>query len=330
MLQQELLTARREIDDAMDSVSRIVVGKRDVIRLLFAAVLAGGHCLIEDVPGVGKTLLAKAVAAACGCQFQRIQFTPDLLPSDITGVSMYDAQSRHFEFRPGPIFGQVVLADELNRSAPRTQSALLEAMEEGTVTVDGTIHRLPRPFLVIATQNPLTFDATYPLPEAQLDRFMVRIRIGYPSGADEMALLDAPARNPDDAGRTSRLSAATLAQWQANVQRIHVDSKIKQGIVQLLHKTRNHPSIVLGASPRAGIALLAAAKASALMDGREYVIPDDIFGLVEPVLAHRMLLSPTARVQGVTAEAVLHELVAALPVPGVSDAQWWDGGAVLR
>lgn len=312
---------REEIVPALKNVELAMVGKSDVVRLMFTSILAGGHCLIEDVPGVGKTLLAKAAAVTCGCEFQRIQFTPDLLPSDVTGVTIYRSELHQFEFRKGPIFGQVVLADEINRSSPRTQSALLEAMEEGTVTVDGEAHALPRPFFVLATQNPLEFDATFPLPEAELDRFLMRITIGYPSEQDEIELLSYRKGSTALPSMNAVLSPEQLLTWQKQVREVHVHPDVKAFLVQLVRATRTHPSVRLGASPRAGLGLLAAAQASAFLHGRQFVVPDDVLHLMEPVLAHRILLKPDARIQGMTVEDLLKEIAMQVPVPGISSPE---------
>lgn len=314
-------TCREELLPALQNVELAMVGKSDVVRLMFMSVLAGGHCLIEDVPGVGKTLLAKAVAQTCGCEFQRIQFTPDLLPSDVTGVTIYHAELHQFEFRKGPIFGQVVLADEINRSSPRTQSALLEAMEEGTVTVDGEAHALPRPFFVLATQNPLEFDATFPLPEAELDRFLMRVAIGYPSEEDEIELLSYRKGSHALSGMSAKVTPQQLLTWQAQVREVHVHPEVKAFLVQLVRATRTHPSVRLGASPRAGLGLLAAAQASAFLNGRDFVVPDDVLQLMGPVLGHRILLKSDARIQGLTVEDLLDEIATQIPVPGISSPE---------
>lgn len=302
-----------EIREAIAAVEKAVIGKTDVILLLFTCIAARGHCLLEDVPGVGKTKLVKSIANISGCEFRRIQFTPDLLPSDVIGVSIFNPQSTAFEFRPGPLFGQIVLADEINRTAPRTQSALLEAMEEGTVTVDGVVHTLPTPFVVLATQNPLEFEATFPLPEAQLDRFLMRLSIGYPSLMDEIRLLDELFAFSSRGERI--LTPQQLTQWQNDAERIHVDAGLKQYIVRLIQATREHPSIRLGASPRAGIGLLAAAKAFALLQGRSFVIPDDVQAMLMPVLNHRLILSMQARLDGQRIGDVLSNILEQVTVP---------------
>jgi MoxR-like ATPase len=298
------------------NVERVIIGKREIIELVVIGVLSQGHILIEDVPGVGKTMLARSLARSLGCTFRRIQFTPDMLPSDVTGVSIFNQKTREFEFRPGPIMAQVVLTDEINRATPKTQAALLEAMQELQVTVDGVTYPLPHPFLVMATQNPIEYEGTFPLPEAQLDRFLMRIRLGYPGLDDEIAILDSqqyihPLTQIEQVVDIEELSSA-----QERLKDVYVDPLIKRYIVDIITQTRRHPDIYLGASPRGSLALYRTGQARAAMLGRDYVIPDDIKALAMPTLAHRLIVSPSARLKDVTGEAVVHEILSTLPVPG--------------
>ncbi|WDM02853.1 MoxR family ATPase [Alicyclobacillus cycloheptanicus] len=296
-------------------MEQVIVGKRDVIRLLLVALLAGGHCLIEDVPGVGKTMLVRAAARSLGCEFRRIQFTPDLLPSDVTGVSIYNQKSQAFEFRPGPIFGQVVLADEINRTSPKTQSALLEALEEHSVSADGVTYRLPSPFFVLATENPIEFEGTFPLPEAQLDRFLLKFSMGYPTLADEVDILTRQQEGHPIAKIAAVTTPERVLEWRREAAEIYVDSQVRQYLVQIVQATREHKSVYLGASPRASIALFKAAQALAFISGRPYVVPDDIQLLAPYVLEHRVLLSAEARLSGVRVDALIQDCLAAIPVP---------------
>ncbi|HOT23943.1 MAG TPA: MoxR family ATPase [Thermoleophilia bacterium] len=298
-----------------DEVGRVIVGKADQTRLVTVALLTGGHVLIDDVPGVAKTLLVRTFAAALGLSFRRIQCTADLLPADVTGSTVFDERGREFVFRPGPLFADVVLADEINRATPRTQSAFLEAMQEGSVTVDGTTHPLPQPFMVLATQNPVEQKGTFPLPEAQLDRFLLRIRMGYPSAADEVEILRRfRAVDPLDEVRPVDV-AGELPAAQQEVRDVYVADDVAQYVVALATATREAPGLRLGASPRASLALLHAAQAWAALDGRPFVTPDDVQSLAVPVLAHRVLLSRDAAFAQRDAEAVLREIVAEVPVP---------------
>jgi len=294
-------------------IERIVVGKRETIEQILVALLAGGHVLLEDVPGVGKTLLAKTVAKTLGVSFGRVQCTPDLLPSDIVGISMYRKSTETFEYRPGPVMANVVLADELNRTSPKTQSALLEAMEERHVTVDGVTHALPEPFLVIATQNPLGFEGSYPLPEAQLDRFLLKLRLGYPTAEEEAAMLSLDGA----AGREPKpvLLVEELRELKRQAAAVHVDDPVKAYIVAIVHATRRAPELALGASPRATLALMRASQALALLRGRTYVVPDDCRSLAVPALAHRLALRAEASYAGRTAEDVLARILRELEVP---------------
>jgi MoxR-like ATPase len=310
---QEIASAVKGIEA---NVEQVIVGKSDAVRLTLIAVVCRGHILIEDVPGVGKTVLAKSIAKSIGCSFKRIQFTPDLLPSDVTGVSVFNQKTDNFEFRAGPVMSQIVLADEINRATPKTQSALLEAMEESQVTVDGVTYPLPDPFLVLATQNPIEYEGTFPLPEAQLDRFMMNISLGYPELRDEMSILDRQQRRHPIETIGQIISAGDLVELQVAIREVHVDDTVREYIVMLTHATRHHANVYLGVSPRGSLALFRAGQALAAFLGREYVIPDDIKALVKATLSHRIIVTPAARVRGVTPVAVLEEIVQEVPVPG--------------
>ena len=299
------------------NVEKVVVGKHAEVELALIALICQGHILIEDVPGVGKTVLAKSLAKSIGCSFKRIQFTPDLLPSDVTGVSIYNQKLGEFEFRPGPVMAQIVLADEINRATPKTQSALLECMEELQITVDGRTYQMPKPFLVLATQNPIEYEGTFPLPEAQLDRFLIRLHLGYPSKQDEMAVLDRQQISHPVEELEQVVSAAELIEAQNWVRRsVYVDPLVREYIVSIVAATRQHPDVYLGASPRGSLALFRTGQARAALRGRDYVIPDDIKALAEPALAHRIILAPAARIRNVTARAVVNEILQTVPVPG--------------
>ncbi len=297
------------------SVGRVIVGKREPVDLLLVALLCEGHVLIEDVPGIGKTTLAKAVARSLDCSFQRIQFTPDLLPSDVTGASVFNQRTSDFEFRPGPVLSQVVLADEINRATPRTQAALLEIMEERQVTVDGVAHPAPRPFLVLATQNPIELEGTFPLPEAQLDRFFLRLRMGYPDEAEEMEIV-ARFRSMSPLEMLEPIvTSDTLLAMQHACREVHVSPDVQAYIVRLVRATRRHPAIELGASPRASLALTRGAQALAAMAGRDFVLPDDAKALAVAVIAHRVLLNPQAQLRGRSVDDLVRECVDGVPVP---------------
>jgi MoxR-like ATPase len=301
-------------DRVVANVERVIVGKHHEVQLALVALLCRGHLLIEDVPGTGKTVLAKAIARSLGCSFRRIQFTPDLLPSDVTGLSIYNQKTVEFEFRPGPIMSQVVLADEINRATPKTQSALLECMEERQATIDGISHLMPDPFLVIATQNPIEYEGTFALPEAQLDRFMLRLRMGYPTPTEEIVILDEQKRmHPLDA-LAEVLSVAELREMQTAVREIYVDTSVSEYIVRLVNATRTHPDVYLGASPRGSIALYRSGQARAALLGRDYVIPDDVKALAGPALAHRLIIKTSSSIREVDAEAVVRELLDTVPV----------------
>jgi len=300
----------------LENVEKVVVGKRAELELTIVALAGQGHVLIEDVPGVGKTVMAKSLARSVGCSFKRIQFTPDLLPSDVTGVSIFNQQSGEFEFRPGPVVAQVVLADEINRATPKTQAALLEAMEEQQITVDGVTRDLPRPFIVLATQNPIEYEGTFPLPESQLDRFMLRVRLGYPKRDEEMNILDRQQRSHPIESLVEVASEADLIEVQQAVREIFVDDLIRRYIVDLANATRSHPDVYVGASPRAALALLRAAQALSLLRGREFVTPDDVKALTVPVLSHRVIVLPSARVKDISGVSVVDEITTNVPVPG--------------
>ncbi|HLB26407.1 MAG TPA: MoxR family ATPase [Dehalococcoidia bacterium] len=300
-----------------ENVERVIIGKREQVELAVMTLMCAGHLLVEDVPGVGKTMLARSLARSSGCAFARIQFTPDLLPTDVTGVSIYNQKSGDFQFRPGPLLTQIVLADEINRATPKTQSALLEAMEERQVTVDGVTHRTPQPFMVMATQNPIEYEGTFPLPEAQLDRFLIRLELGYPGAHDEVAMMDRQLHSHPLEELEQVCGPEDVAALQAAVHDIYVDVLIKQFIVALTDATRNHDSVYLGASPRGSLALQRLGQARALLDGRDFVLPDDVAALAYPALGHRLILNAQARVKGLTAAQVVEQCRERLPVPGV-------------
>ncbi len=306
---------QRAVERIAKNIEQVIFGKEKEIQLILLALLCEGHLLIEDVPGVGKTMLARSLAQSLGCMFSRIQFTPDLLPSDVTGVSIYNQKVREFEFRPGPILSQIVLADEINRATPKTQSALLEAMGEQQVTVDGTSYPLPRPFLVLATQNPIEYEGTFPLPEAQIDRFLVRIHLGYPREIDEVAMIESQQYEHPLLALDKVLGVTELREIQKRVREVYVNSLVKKYIVRLVHATRTHPDVYLGASPRGSLALYKMAQARAATFDRDYVIPDDIKELAQPTLAHRLIIGPAARLKDVRAERIIEELLHSVPVP---------------
>ncbi|NLD72078.1 MAG: MoxR family ATPase [Chloroflexi bacterium] len=300
----------------VENVERVIIGKHEEVEMALVAMLCRGHVLIEDVPGVGKTVLAKSLAKSIGCSFRRIQFTPDLLPSDVTGVSVFNQKTREFEFRHGPIMAQIVLVDEINRATPKTQSALLEAMEERQVTVDDRTYPMPEPFLILATQNPIEYEGTFPLPEAQLDRFLMRISLGHPEPAEEIRILDAqqfvhPLETLEQVVEAEELLAA-----QEEVKGVHVDPLIKEYIVAVVNATRDYPDVYLGASPRGSLGLHKTGQALAAVRGRDYVVPDDIKVLAEPVLAHRLIVSPSARIKNVDTRYVVQDILSSVPVPG--------------
>jgi MoxR-like ATPase len=306
----------RRAGEVAANVGKVILGKDDVIQAGVVALLAGGHVIVEDYPGVGKTLLAKALARSLSCRFSRIQFTPDLLPSDVTGVSVFDQKTGSFVFRPGPVFANIVLADEINRSSPKTQASLLESMEERQATVDNVTHPIAAPFMVVATQNPIEYEGTYPLPEAQLDRFMMRLSLGYPSPQAEAEILEAQTAHDPLAALEPVLDAAEVLTLQEAVGRVQVAKALREYVVDLLTATRQSRDVYLGASPRAGIALLRAAKALALLRGREFVVPQDVKDLAVRVLSHRIILASEARVHGLYEEGLVAGLLESVPVPG--------------
>ncbi len=315
-MEQEIVKRITDISSKIrENVERVIVGKGEVVELVLVALLCEGHILIDDVPGIGKTMLAKSIAKSLGCTFRRIQFTPDLLPSDITGTYIFNQRTSDFEFRPGPVMAQVVLADEINRATPRTQSALLEAMQEHQITVEGETKPLPRPFLVLATQNPIELEGTFPLPEAQLDRFLLKIKIGYPTIADDHLILARFRQDNPLEELTAVVSASELLQMQVACREIRVTSDVEDYIIQLIHTTRNHTLLELGASPRAMLALYQASQALASLRGRAFVIPDDVKYLTSFVLAHRIILKTESHLRGGTAEQALKEIINTVPVP---------------
>ena len=306
---------KQAADRVVENIARVIVGKDEVIELCLVALLCEGHILLEDVPGIGKTTLAKAIARSIGCSFRRIQFTPDLLPSDVTGILYFNQKSQDFEFRPGPIMSQVVLADEINRATPRTQSALLEAMQERQVTVDVETMALPRPFLVLATQNPIELEGTFPLPEAQIDRFLMRVALGYPSKQHENAILLRYERQDPLATLEPVIQAGDLLVMQEQVKAVLVEESVREYMVDVVHATRGHEAVELGVSPRGTLALYRTVQALAAVRGRTFVIPDDVKYLAPPVLTHRIIISPQTRLRGRRPEEVMAEIVGTVPVP---------------
>ena len=315
-MDDEMAQAQKTAKAIMDNVQQVIIGKAEVVELAVIALLSNGHLLIEDAPGVGKTMLARSLAKSLDCTFRRVQFTPDMLPGDITGVSIYNQKTQDFEFRPGPIMTQIVLADEINRATPKVQSALLECMDEGQITVDGITHQVSPPFHVLATQNPIEYEGTFPLPETQLDRFLMRINLGYPSESDEITIVDKQqyAHPIEKLGPVA--TNVDLLQMQKVVKDVFVDDSVKQYIVALVAATRDHPTIYLGASPRGSLALFRTAQARALIHERDYVLPDDIKVLAESVLAHRLIIRLTDVSQDRTGRASIAELLETVPVPG--------------
>lgn len=303
------------IEKIITNIEKVIIGKREVVELSLTALLAEGHVLLEDVPGVGKTLLVRTLAKSVSAEFNRIQFTPDLLPSDLTGLSIYNQQDQTFVFKEGPLMGHIILADEINRTSPKTQSALLEGMEEGSVTVDGTTHKLPHPFFVMATQNPIEYEGTYPLPEAQLDRFLLKLNMGYPTHEEEIELMDRFERTHPFDEVSSVITLSELVKMQRKVKEIFIDKAIKHYIVDVVNETRNHPFVALGVSPRGSLSLMRASQSLAYIRGRDYVIPDDVKYLIPHVLTHRIVLHSEAAFSGKIAEEVIVELIEKIPIP---------------
>jgi MoxR-like ATPase len=300
----------------VENVEQVIIGKRPSVQLTVLGLLCQGHILIEDVPGVGKTVLAKSLARSVGCKFQRIQFTPDMLPSDVTGVSVFNQKTREFEFRPGPIHAQIVLVDEINRATPKTQSALLESMEERQVTVDGHTYPLGSPFMVLATQNPIEYEGTFPLPEAQLDRFMLRIRLGYASKEQEMEMLDRQQHHHPLEELEQVVSVEELTEVQTAVKEVYVDNLVKEYIVNLVRQTRDHAEIYLGSSSRGALAIYRLGQARAALMGRDYVLPDDVKALAGAALSHRIIIGPAARIKDIEPDAIVQDIVDRTAVPG--------------
>jgi len=298
------------------NLEKVIIGKKDIIDLVIISLLSQGHLLIDDVPGVGKTMLAKSLAKSLGCSFNRIQFTPDMLPSDVTGVSIFNQNTKDFEFRPGPIISQIVLADEINRATPKTQSALLESMEEKQVTVDGITHTIPNPFMVLATQNPIEYEGTFPLPEAQLDRFIMRVRIGYPSFANEIQILDLQQIKHPIEDISTVVSSSEIIQMQNSIKHVFVSDAVKRYIVELTRATRDHNDVYLGASPRGSLSLYRVSQAKAATMGRDFVLPDDVKSLAKFVLGHRLVIHPSARLKNLSTEQIIGEVLLQVHVPG--------------
>ncbi|MBL8100217.1 MAG: MoxR family ATPase [Anaerolineales bacterium] len=301
-----------------ESLQKVIVGKNQSLEFVLIGLLCQGHILIEDVPGVGKTMLARSLARSLDCVFNRIQFTPDMLPSDVTGISIYNQQKKKFEFRAGPIVGQIILADEINRATPKTQAALLEAMEERQITVDGVTHPLPQPFMVLATQNPIEYEGTFPLPEAQLDRFLLRMRLGYPNILDEIRIIDDQKLAHPIESLKPVVKVKELLQAVNAVKKVYISNTIKRYVVELSVRTRQSQDVYLGASPRGSLSLARAGQAMAALQGRDYVLPDDIKALAVPVLGHRIIVSPAARLRDLSSDKIVQEIVSATPSPGGS------------
>lgn len=296
------------------NIHTVIVGKADVVKLILISLLCQGHLLLEDVPGMGKTMLVRTLAKSLGCSFKRIQFTPDLLPSDILGVSVFNQKTHEFEFKPGPIMAQIILADEINRTSPRTQASLLECMEEDQITVDGITYKLPRPFMILATQNPIEYEGTFPLPEAQMDRFLIKARLGYPTYDEEVEILDRLEKRHPISDIQQVFDLHDLKVLQQKVAEVHLEDSLKDYIVKVVQATRNHPDIALGASPRGSLGLMKTSKALAGLEGRDFVIPDDVKTLAGPTLAHRLMLKPETYLKGKTAEEVIDEVLNQVPL----------------
>lgn len=303
------------IERIINNIEKVMIGKRNVAELSLVALLAEGHVLLEDVPGVGKTMMVRTLAKSVNANFRRIQFTPDLLPSDVTGVSIYNPKEMEFQFRPGPLMGNIILADEINRTSPKTQSALLEGMEEASVTIDGVTHKLQKPFFVMATQNPIEYEGTYPLPEAQLDRFLLKMKMGYPDPNEEIEVLNRAQKIPPIEDLSPVIDLVELRALQKDIKNVFVDDTIKRYIVEIVNRTRGYSGVYLGASPRGSIALMKAAQAYAYMFDRDYVLPDDIQYLAPFVLSHRIILKSEAKFEGITAEEIVNRVIMRVPVP---------------
>lgn len=312
MDQQEIASKATRV---INEIEKVIVGKRKAVEGALIGLLCAGHVLVEDIPGVGKTMLARALARALGCTFRRIQFTPDMLPADITGTSIYNQKLSEFQFKPGPVFGNIILADEINRATPKAQASLLECMEERQITVDGITHPLPRPFFIIATENPIEYHGTYPLPEGQLDRFLLRVQLGYPSHAEEVEVMERQIKQHPIEFVQPVLSAEEVVALQAAIRDIHVERSLKDYIVQIVEATRRHPGILLGASPRGSLGLMRAAQAMAALAGRHFILPDDVKRLAPAVLSHRFILKPETKVRGIQPVDLIQEILEATPVP---------------
>lgn len=320
---QDIDRARDSAQSIADNIKKVIIGKDGAVELAVVALLCQGHALIEDVPGVGKTMLARSLARSTGCTFRRIQFTPDLLPSDITGVSIYNQKSAEFEFKAGPIISQLVLADEINRATPKTQSALLESMDERQVTVEGITHPLPQPFTVMATQNPIEYEGTFPLPEAQLDRFLITITLGYPTVEEELSIVSRQEQIHPIDSLEPVVSAEEIVEIQGSVKNVFIDDLIREYIVTLVARSRTHPDVALGSSPRGSLALFRGAQALALIRGRDFALPDDVKELAAPMLSHRIIVAPAGRMRGVQSHDIVNALVEEVPVPGAQSAGWF-------
>ncbi len=303
----------------INNMTKVIIGKEEALRLAIISIICQGHVLIEDVPGVGKTMMAKSLAKSLGCEFKRIQFTPDMLPGDITGISIYNQKSKVFEYKPGPIMTQILLADEINRATPKTQSALLEAMEERQITVDAETYMLPAPFTVLATQNPIEYEGTFPLPEAQLDRFLIKIRLGYATSEEETQILNNQILRHPIEGIKEVVKVQDLLFVQEIVKKIYISEKVKKYIVALVRATREHPDVYLGSSPRGSLGLMHTGQVLAIINDRKFVLPDDVKDLAIPVLSHRIVINPSGRVKNITSKMVIQEILSRLPVPGGSD-----------
>ncbi|WP_332650236.1 AAA family ATPase [Lysinibacillus sp. 54212] len=306
---------QQQIQKIVENIEKVMIGKREITELSIVALLAGGHVLLEDVPGVGKTMMVRSLSKSVGANFKRIQFTPDLLPSDVVGVSIYNPKTLQFEFRPGPIVGNIILADEINRTSPKTQAALLEGMEEASVTIDGETIQIPKPFFVMATQNPIEYEGTYPLPEAQLDRFLLKIKMGYPTAVEEIEVLRRAENKEPIKEISAVMSVEELLDLQKRVRQVYVEDSVKSYIVELARATREHEKVYLGVSPRASIALMKAAQAYAFMQNRDFVKPDDIQYLAPFVFSHRLILEPEARYEGTTPEQIISQIIGQAFVP---------------